>query len=77
MLKRLGFTPDAGRDCTVKQVEAFAAKNLKELKAYVYPDAMGRKTKAQLMEALCLVFFRPEAAAKQVPLISKWSGVAA
>ena len=52
VLKRLGFTPDAGRDCTVKQVEAFAAKNLKELKAYVYPDAMGRKTKAQLMEAL-------------------------
>jgi len=52
VLKRLGYTPDSGKDCTVKQVEAFAAKNIKELKAYVYPDAMGRKTKAQLMEAL-------------------------
>jgi len=46
-MKRLGFTKDHGRDCTVKEVNTFAAANIPDFQIHIKKDKDGKKKKTR------------------------------
>ena len=51
-LKILGYTKDSGKEATVKEIDAFAGKNIPDFKNHVMPDKTGRKNKPEKLLAL-------------------------
>lgn len=52
LLKRLGYTPDDGKDTKVKDIHKFAEANIPDFKNHIIPDKNGKKNKPELMLAL-------------------------